>query len=195
MTSKNVNDPRYISKVKLADFDPTDGLKRGASGFKESMWYIVKMLFFLTAFPVPQVFKAVLLKWFGARIGRGIIIKPRVNIHMPWKLEMGDYCWLGEEVFILNFEPVKIGKNVCISQRTFLCGGNHNYRDPAFKYRNGPITIQDGAWIGANCFVGPNITVGTDTVVAAGSVVTSDLDANSIYRGNPACRIKSRWNE
>lgn len=183
----------YISKVRLASFDPTVGLDRGASRFKESIWYIVKMLFFLTPIPVPQIIKAVFLSWFGAKIGKGIIIKPRVNIHMPWKLELGDDSWIGEEVFILNFEPVKIGKNVCISQRAFLCGGNHDYLDPAFKYRNGPITIQDGAWVGANCFVGPNITIGTDTVVAAGSVVTSNLTPNSVYKGNPACRVKNRW--
>jgi len=195
MSKLNMPESEYISKVRLSGFDPTVGLQRGVSRFKESMWYIVKVLFFLTAFPVPQSIKAMFLSWFGAKVGKGILIKPRVNIHMPWKLELGDYSWIGEEVFILNFEPVKIGKNVCISQRAFLCGGNHDYRDPAFKYRNGPISIDDGAWIGANCFVGPNVTVGADTVVAAGSVVTSNLIANSVYKGNPAGWIKSRWDD
>jgi len=185
----------YISKVRLAGFDPSDGLDRGVSRFKESMWYIVKILFFLTAFPVPQAIKAVFLSWFGAKVGKGIVIKPRVNIHMPWKLELGDYSWIGEEVFILNFEPVKIGQNVCISQRTFLCGGNHDYKDQAFKYRNGPITIHDGAWVAANCFIGPNVIIGADAAIGAGSVVTTDVEPNSIYKGNPACRVKSRWND
>lgn len=186
---------KNISKVRLADFDPSDGLDRGAGKVKESLWYMVKVLFFLTALPIPQAFKAVLLSWFGAKIGHGITIKPRVNIHFPWKLELGDNSWIGEEVFILNFEQIKIGNNVCISQRAFLCGGNHDYRDPAFKYKNGPILIQDGAWVGANCFVGPNVTIGADSVITAGSVVTSSIGPNGIYKGNPAERVKNRWDD
>jgi len=77
----------------------------------------------------------------------------------------------------------------------FLCGGNHDYRDPVFKYRNGPITIHDGAWIGANCFIGPDVTIGTDAVVGAGSVVTTNLNSNSIYKGNPAHWVKNRWDD
>jgi putative colanic acid biosynthesis acetyltransferase WcaF len=188
-------DSKSISKVKLTDFDPSDGLQRGVSKSTEVIWYLVKMMFFLTAIPFPSKLKVFLLNRFGAKVGRNVNIKPRVNIHMPWKLEIGDHSWIGEEVFILNFERLKIGKNVCISQRVFLCGGNHDYYDPAFKYRNGPITIQDGAWIGTGCFIGPNVDVGVDTVVTAGSVVTSDLNANGIYKGNPAIWLKTRWND
>ena len=182
-----------VSKVRLSDFDPSIGLDRGASKAKEAFWYVTKMIFFLTAFPFPSKLKITLLTWFGAKMGKNIVIKPRVNIHMPWKLEIGDYSWLGEEVLILNFELVKIGRNVCISQKAFLCCGNHDYYNPAFNYRNGPITIEDGAWIGASCFVGPNVTIGFDTVITAGSVITSDLDSNGIYKGNPPVRLKDRW--
>ncbi|RYZ22406.1 MAG: colanic acid biosynthesis acetyltransferase WcaF, partial [Sphingobacteriales bacterium] len=42
-------------------------------------------MFFLSALPFPYRFKAWLLRMFGAKIGRGVIIKPRVNIHFPWK--------------------------------------------------------------------------------------------------------------
>lgn len=182
-----------FSRVRLNEFDSSIGLNRGVSKFKEAIWYLFKISFFLTPVPFPQKFKAFLLRSFGARIGKGTVIKPRVNIHMPWKLEIGDYTWIGEEVFILNFEPIKIGDNVCISQRAFLCGGNHNYKDPAFSYRNGPITIEDGAWIGACCFIGPNVIIGTDAVVSASSVVTTSLKTNSIYRGNPLEFVKNRW--
>jgi len=60
-------------------------------------------------------------------------------------------------------------------------------------YRNGPITLQDGSWVGAGCFVGPGVTIGVDTVVSAGSVVTSNLNSNSIFKGNPPVFIKERW--
>ena len=100
---------------------------------------------------------------------------------------------LVKKLFLLNFELLSIGNNVCISQRAFLCGGNHDYKISSMPYRNGPITLEDGCWIGANAFIGPNVIIGTDTVVSAGSVVTQSLERNGIYRGNPAQLIKNRW--
>jgi putative colanic acid biosynthesis acetyltransferase WcaF len=110
-----------VSKVNLKEFD-TGGFDRGAGKLKEALWYITKMIFFLSSFPYPNSLKLSLLRAFGAKVGIGVIIKPRVNIHFPWKVEIGSYVWIGEEVFILNFEKVVIGSNVCISQRALLCG-------------------------------------------------------------------------
>ncbi len=184
---------KSVSKVSLREFDSSLGLDRGAGKLKELCWYIIKTFFFISAFPYPQRFKIFLLRSFGAKIGNGLVIKPRVNIHFPWKLEIGDHVWIGEEVFILNFELIKIGDNVCISQRAFLCGGNHDYKISSMPYRNGPISLNDGCWIGACCFIGPHVNVGTDSIVTAGSVATSSIDANGIYKGNPAVFQKKRW--
>jgi putative colanic acid biosynthesis acetyltransferase WcaF len=181
------------SKVKLGGFDASIGLDRGAGKLKEISWYFVKMIFFLSATPWPNTLKKALLKGFGAKIGDGVVIKPRVNIHFPWKLVVGNDVWIGEEAFLLNFELLTIGDNVCISQRAFLCGGNHDYRIPEMPYRNGKITLMAGCWIGAGVFVLPDVTVGTDSVITAGSVVTKNVDANGIYKGNPLVYIKARW--
>ena len=180
------------TRVQLNKFS-ADGFNRGAGKGKEVIWYLFKMFFFLSSFPFPNAFKCWLLTLFGAKIGSGVIIKPRVNIHFPWKLSIGNDVWIGEEAMLLNFELLTIGNNVCVSQRSFLCGGNHNYKDPAMPYKNGAITLKDGSWVGASCFIGPGVTVGVDTVVSAGSVVTGNLMANSIYKGNPAAFIKERW--
>lgn len=186
---------RTKTKVRQDLFNPRLGLNRGVSRVKELLWYFCKILFFLTPLPFPSSFKASLLRIFGAKVGRGVVIKPRVNIHFPWKLEIANFAWIGEEVFILNFENIKIGSQTCISQRAFLCGGNHDFRDPTMPYRNGPIMIEDGAWVGASVFIGPNVVVGIDTVIAAGSVVSKSLEGNYIYRGNPAEKISKRWKE
>lgn len=156
-------------------------------------WYLTKCIFFLSPLPWPSRIKATLLRCFGASVGQGVVIKPRVNIHLPWKLTVGDYAWIGEEAMILNFEPVSIGSHACLSQRTFLCTGNHDYRDPRFGYRNAPIRIGNGAWVGAQSFVGPGITVGVDSVVTAGSVVTKTLPPGMICSGNPCTPAKPRW--
>ncbi len=181
------------SRVALRDFNPSIGLDRGAGKAKEILWYLVKMLFFLSAMPYPNALKKFLLVRFGAKVGDRVVIKPRVNIHFPWKLVIGSDVWIGEEVFLLNFEHLTVGDNVCISQKAFLCGGNHDYTIPEMPYRNGPITLMNGSWIGASTFISPGVTVGVDTVVTAGSVVTKSLLSNAIYQGNPAVYLKPRW--
>ena len=152
----------------------------------------MKMLVFLPAIPWPSSFKAAVLRWFGASVGSGVVIAPRVNIHMPWKLTIGDHSWIGEEVSLLSLEPIVIGSNVCISQRAFLCTGNHDYSSPTFDYMGAPITISDGAWIGAQSFVGPGVTVGVDAVVTAGSVVVSSLPDGMVCSGNPCEPVRER---
>jgi putative colanic acid biosynthesis acetyltransferase WcaF len=180
-------------RTRLDLFNPSKGLDRGRSKPVEMVWYLLKCAFFLSALPWPSSLKVALLRLFGAQMGEGVVIKPRVNVHFPWKLEVGDHVWLGEEVFILNFEPVRIGAQACISQRSFLCTGNHDYRDETFAYRNAPISIGAGAWIGAGVFVGPGVDVGDDAVVAAASVVTRNLPPNAVCAGNPAVQRGVRW--
>jgi putative colanic acid biosynthesis acetyltransferase WcaF len=176
-------------------FDPTKGLDRGRPRWFEAIWYLVKCFLFLTPTPVPSAIKCSILRFFGARIGKGVVIKPRVNIHFPWKLTVGDFTWIGEEAFILNFEPVTIGAHCCISQRAFLCTGNHDYRKLTMPYRNKPITIEDGTWIGAQVFVAPGITVGNEAVITAGSVVITNPPPRTICGGNPCAPLKPRWPE
>jgi putative colanic acid biosynthesis acetyltransferase WcaF len=105
---------------------------------------------------------------------------------------VGNHVWLGEECWLLNLAPIVIKSNVCISQRAFLCTGNHNYKSPAFDLIVKPIRVEAGAWIGAAAFVGPGITVGNHAVLAAGSIATKNLDPFGIYQGNPAIFVKQR---
>jgi putative colanic acid biosynthesis acetyltransferase WcaF len=174
-------------------FDGSRGLDRGRPFLVEAMWHLCKCCFFLTPLPVPSRFKRFLLRLFGARVGRGVVIKPQVKILFPWKLTIGDFAWIGEEVFILNFEPVSIGAHCCLSQRAFLCGGNHDYRQVDFPFRNGPIVVGDGAWVGAQVFVAPGVTIGSEAVITAGSVVTRNQPPGMICGGNPCQPITPRW--
>lgn len=183
------------TKVKKDRATLRSSINRGRPKYVEILWYFFKIGFFTTSFPWPSRMKAYLLRLFGARVGVRLCIKPKVNIHMPWRLVVGDYVSIGEEVFILNFEKVEIGTQATISQRAFLCCGNHDFRDSGFVYKNGPIAVSEGAWIGAQTFIGPNVVVGVDTVVAAGSVVFKSLESNAVYRGNPATRSGVRWKE
>ena len=187
--------PHLGSRVSNDQFNGRVGFLRGRSVVVFGLWQIAKWMFFKTVFPWPSHVKVRLLRLFGAKIGSDVCIKPQVNIHIPWKLEVGDHAWIGEEAFILNFERVSIGAHACISQRAFLCGGNHDFRDSAMSYRNGPITVCDGAWVGAQVFVAPGVTIGTDAVATAASVVLRDLPPGMVCSGNPCVPIKPRWRE
>lgn len=182
-----------MTRIRNDLFNPREGLDRGRPVWVEALWYVMKCLIFLSAWPFPSALKRQILRAFGAKVGKGVVIKPRVNIHFPWKLAIGDFTWLGEEVFILNLEPVVIGAQCCISQRAFLCTGNHDYRQLHMPFRNQPISVGDGAWIGAQVFVAPGNTIGAEAVIAAGSIVTRSAPPATICGGNPCLVIRPRW--
>jgi putative colanic acid biosynthesis acetyltransferase WcaF len=178
-----------LSSFSSASFD------RGAGKFREGLWLLVSLfLFRLCPFSLSSL-KCSVLRAFGAKIGRGVVIKPQVKITFPWKLAVGDFVWLGEECWLLNLERITIGSHVCISQRAFLCTGNHNYRLPTFDLIVKPITIDDGAWLGAGCWVGPGVKVGSHAILAAASVTAHDMELWGIYQGNPATFVKRRTME
>jgi putative colanic acid biosynthesis acetyltransferase WcaF len=182
-----------VTRVRNDLFDGSPDLARGRSRPVEALWYLIKCTVFLSALPWPSSMKCALLRLFGAKIGTRVYIKPRVNVHFPWKLEVGDHSWIGEEVFLLNMEPIVIGTHCCISQRAFLCTGNHDYRQVHMPYRNRSIVVEDGAWVGAQAFVGPGVTIGSEAVVAAGSVVTKSQPRGMRCAGNPCSALGSRW--
>ncbi|MDB5191411.1 MAG: wcaF [Segetibacter sp.] len=119
-------------------------------------------------------------------------MKPSVNIKYPWKLELGDYCWIGEKVWIDNLAPVIIGNNVCISQGAMLLCGNHDFTKSTFDLLVKPITLEDGVWIGAKSMVCPGVLCATHSILTVQSVATRNLSAYTIYQGNPALAVKKR---
>jgi putative colanic acid biosynthesis acetyltransferase WcaF len=178
-------------RVDLARYS-AGRFNRGAGTVKEGLWLILSLFLFRLCPLKLSGLRCWVLRRFGARVGRGVVIKPDVRITFPWKLALGDHVWLGEEVFILNLAQVAIESNVCVSQRAFLCAGNHDYKSPAFVLIVKPIRIEQGAWVGAGAFVGPGVVVGSHAVLTAGSVATRDLQAFGVYQGNPAVLVRQR---
>ena len=165
--------------------------KNGASAIKNIIWYFISAAFFKSAFPINSI-KIVLLKLFGAKIGKGVVIKPHVNIKYPWRLKVANNVWIGEHVWIDNLADVVIEDNVCISQGAMLLCGNHDYRKTTFDLIIGNITLKKGSWIGAKTVVCPGVVVGIHALLTVGSIATKHLNAYTIYQGNPAQAIKER---
>ncbi len=183
--------PAEPGTVDLSRFDNST-FDRGAGRLKEVCWLLVRRLFFEPSWLPANCLRCWLLRRFGATVGRGVVIKPGVKITFPWRMHIGDFAWIGEDAFLLNLVPITIGCNVCISQRAFLCTGNHDYKTPAFDLVASPILIEDGVWIGAAAWVGPGVTAGSHAVLTAGSVAAADLSPYTVYSGNPAVAIRPR---
>ncbi|WP_211336658.1 DapH/DapD/GlmU-related protein [Luteococcus japonicus] len=100
-------------------------------------------------------------------------------MHWPWKLVVGENCWIGVGAWLLNLEPITIGDDVCVSQGALLCTGSHDANDPAFEFDNGPIVLQDGSWVATRATVLRGVTVGTDAIVGATALVAKDVPAGA----------------
>lgn len=168
--------------------------KPGRNKFVQMLWFLMGGIFFHSFIPGSS-WRRFLLRIFGAKVGKGVIIKPSVQIKYPWRLEIGDYSWIGEHVWIDNLADVKIGANCCLSQGAMLLCGNHNYKKAEFDLIIGNITLENGVWIGAKALVCPGISCGSHSVLTAQSTATKDLEAWKIYSGNPAVFIRERNSE
>ena len=169
----------------------TGDFQIGASKPTQFLWYYVDVFFFKTRLIPVSAILVMLLRLFGAKIGKEVRIKPGVHIKYPWKLEVGDYSWLAD-CYIENLDWIRIGKNCCISQQAILISGNHDYKRREFSLITKPIILEDGVWIGASCKVSPWLILHSHSVLALGSVATKDLESYSIYQGNPAVKIRER---
>jgi putative colanic acid biosynthesis acetyltransferase WcaF len=179
-----------MTKVDLSKYQNNSYVP--GSKLKVICWYIVNRVIYESFIPYPLKLKVYFLKLFGARIGEGFVIKPKVSIKYPWLLDIGNHVWIGEKVWIDNLAKIKIENNVCISQGAMLLCGNHNYKKATFDLIVGEIVLEEGAWVGAKSVVCPGVTLKSHAILAAGSIATQDLEPYSIYQGNPAIKIRER---
>jgi putative colanic acid biosynthesis acetyltransferase WcaF len=173
-----------LSKFNNAWYQPGSRVRR-------ALWYVVHELFICTGHPFGSL-RIMLLRLFGAEVGKGVVVKPRVRVKYPWKLKVGANTWIGEDVWIDNLGMTTIGANCCLSQGAMLLCGNHDYKSSTFDLMVGDITLEDGVWIGAKSVVCPGVICKSHSVLAVGSVASAHLEAYSIYRGNPATKVKER---
>ncbi|MEM0996673.1 MAG: WcaF family extracellular polysaccharide biosynthesis acetyltransferase [Bacteroidota bacterium] len=178
-------------RTDLSRFD-NSWFDEGASRFKWALWYVFNALFVLNPLnPFSSVRKAI-LRLFGAKIGKGVILKPRINVKFPWNLAIGDYAWIGEAVWIENQGKVTIGAHACLSQGAVLMTGNHNYKLPTFDLIVKPIVLEEGVWIGAGAMVTQGVTAYSHAVLGVNSVASHDLEAYTIYAGHPCVEVRKR---
>ncbi|GAA4328340.1 putative colanic acid biosynthesis acetyltransferase [Mucilaginibacter gynuensis] len=164
----------------------------GGNRLKRVLWFYINAIVFKNSLLPFSGLKVLLLRLFGASIGKGVVIKPCVNIKYPWHLTIGNHTWVGERVWIDCLVDTRIGANVCLSQGVMLITGSHNYKQTSFSLLTASIVLEDGVWIGAGAIVNLGVTVYSHAVLTSGSVATKALHAYGIYQGNPAVWIRER---
>lgn len=177
--------------VDLSAFD-NSWYQCGRGRLLQALWFFLGLPLLRSALLPSSGIRRALLRLFGAEIGTGVVIKPGVRVKYPWLLSVGADSWLGEDCWIDNLAFVRIGRNACLSQGTYLCTGNHDWTDPAFGLIVKPIAIGDAAWVGARSVVAPGVSLGEGAILTAGSVAVHDIPAWEIHAGNPARLVRYR---
>ena len=156
------------------------------------VWGLAWLL--LARFTPPPLhgWRRLVLRAFGARIGRGARVHGSVSIWLPRNLELGEQVLIGPGARLYNQGAIAIGAWSVISQRAHLCASTHVVDDPAFQLVLRPIAVGERCWIAAEAFVGPGVTMGDGAVLAARGALFEDAQADGIYRGNPASLVRTR---
>lgn len=165
---------------------------RGRSGLVVQLWWFVQATLFSTSPQILYGWRRFLLRLFGAKIGRGVVIRPSVTLTYPWKVSIGDYSWIGDDVTLYSLGEIQIGSNVVISQKSYLCAASHNYSKEDFPIWAKRIVVEDECWLATDVYVAPGVIIGKGTIVGARSSVFKDLAAMKICLGNPAHPVKNR---
>jgi putative colanic acid biosynthesis acetyltransferase WcaF len=153
-----------------------------------AVWFV-----FCRFSPRPfHIWRAFILRCFGAQLGAGCHIYPGARIWAPWNLVCSPGAAIADDVIIYNQAVITLGERVVVSQGAHLCTGTHNYESPGFELIALPITVQARAWICAEVFIHPGVTVGEGAIVGARAVVTKDMPAWTICAGHPCAPMKPR---
>lgn len=179
------------NRTRLADFDNA-WYDPGRPLAVRLLWLAANRLFLLTSFPWPSAVKRAILRAFGARVGAGVVLKPRINVKYPWNLAVGDHSWIGEAVWIDSLARVEIGADCCLSQGVMIETGNHDWSAPAFDLVVKGVVVEDGAWAAVRSLLLPGSRLATHAVLGAGSVLSGETEPYGVYVGVPAAKARER---
>jgi putative colanic acid biosynthesis acetyltransferase WcaF len=185
MNNINTDAPALVDlrKYDQAWFD------RGRSSWYILLWWFVQAVTFpLTPHNLHSL-RRTILRLFGAKIGLGVNIRPTARFTYPWRVEIGDYSWIGDDVVLYSLDRIQIGSHCVISQKCYLCTGSHDLQDEAFGLKTAPIILGNGVWLASDCFIAPNTTIGSNAVIGARSSVFGDIPPQQVAWGNP-CRAR-----
>lgn len=159
---------------------------------RRGCWSLAWLLLARWTPPPMHKWRAMLLRMFGARLGKGVVVHGSVSIWDPRNLDMAERSSFGPRVICYNMARISVGAYAVISQGAHLCAGTHMIDDSSFQLISRPIEIARLAWVAADAFVGPGVSIGEGAVLGARAVATKDVPAWTVWAGNPARQIRER---
>ena len=156
------------------------------------IWVVTWLLLCRFTPPPLHGWRALVLRAFGAKVGKGARVHASVSIWLPRNLELGAGCLIGPRVRLYNQGRISIGAGTIVSQGAHICASSHDVRDPHFQLVLRPVRIAANCWIAAEAFVGPGVTMHDRAVLAARGALFQEAQADTIYRGNPATAVGPR---
>ncbi len=181
-----------MKKVDLSSFR-LEPFSWGRSRFFRLVWHVLNFLLLRNPLIAFSCVRKFLLCLFGAKIGKGCLLKHDISVKCPWFLEVGDNVWFGESVWIDNLTHVKISSNVCISQGAYLCTGNHDWSRADFPMKVDSINVGDGVWIGAQSVIGPGSVLEENSIIGLGVSFTGIAKESCVYSiSSQSLNVKER---
>lgn len=174
------------SLVDLSKYDQS-GFDRGRPSWFVLLWWLIQAIAFPLSLHNFNFLRCWLLSLFGAKIGKKVVIRPTARFTYPWKVEIGDYSWIGDNVVFYSIDRIQIGSHSVISQKCYLCTASHDFEDEAFGLITAPLKIGNGAWVATDCFIAPGITIGDNAVIGARSTVFKNIPNRTVAWGSPCC--------
>lgn len=178
-----------MGQVPVIDLSKAPGERAawGRPAWLVYLWAICELFFVTNPWQISSSLRVLVLRAFGAEIGRDVIFRPRTRVKFPWKLHIGPRSWVGEGVWFHNQDHVYVGHDVVISQETFITTGSHDHRRDMALITS-PIFIRDGAWITSRCIVLGGTDFGESALSRPLTVVRGFVPPLAIVAGS-TCEI------
>lgn len=165
---------------------------RGKSKITVQIWWIVEKTLFSMS---PQFFygwRRFLLRLFGAKIGKGVLIRPSARFTYPWKVTIGANTWIGEQTILYSLGEIVIGKDVAVAHGVYFNTGLHDYTKKEFPIMFDKIIVEDECWITNDVYIAPGVKIGKGCVIGARSSVYKSTSKGWVCYGNPSKPVKLR---
>lgn len=165
---------------------------RGRPAWFVQLWWLVQSTVFGFSPQFMYGFRRFLLRLFGARVGKGVLIRPSARITYPWKVSIGDRAWVGDDAVLYSLGEITIGEDSVVSQKCYLCAAGHDYTKPGFDIYAEKVVVGRQVWIATDVFVAPGVEIGDGAVIGARSSVFGDLPPYMVCYGSPAKPVRKR---
>lgn len=134
-----------------------------------------------------------LLRMTGMKIGKGTRIVGPLRIDICSNVTIGEDCWIGRNFAVHGNADVTIGDRCDIAPEVTFATGTHKVGGPERRAGEGycqPIHVGNGCWLGIRAVLLAGVSIGDGNIIGAGAVLTRSTEANALYAGSPAKKVK-----